>query len=278
MSEKSVIDMIDEAIGAGTISLPVFPAVIAELRSAVANPNCSSEQVAQQINQDAGLASQILKVANSTFYAGLNKVATIRNAVSRLGLIPTVQIATMVAQKAQFSSTDPMFRRNFETLWKHSVACALGSEWLAKRLGLAALASDVFMAGLFHDIGKLLLLKALDEIQQSQAGLKLAEEVVTEVLEQFHAEKGARLLEQWNLPESFAAVARNHHAPLTSDTSNLELVVRTIDLVACKLGIGFRHDPELSITNTDEAERLGVTAIMLAELEIALEDALAVAA
>lgn len=275
MSEKSLTELIDEAIASGETALPVFPRAINELRNALKDENRSLDAIAKQLAMDASLASQVLRVANSSFYGGLSKINTTKEAIVRLGLARVVQIATLVMQKGIFSSKDPATNLFMIKLWQHSVAVALGSEWLAKRLAFEALAEEAFMAGLFHDIGELLLLRCLDDMRAKDPSTILPESLIREIMVRQHEEKGAWLLQSWNLPELYCGIAGAHHHPVTEDTSTVELMVRVADMASYKLGIALRPQPDLIVSSSEEASRLGLSEIMLAELEIALEDTLA---
>ncbi|MBL1265677.1 HDOD domain-containing protein [Methylomicrobium sp. RS1] len=274
MSEKSLAELIDEAIASGDMALPVFPRAINELRNALKDERKSLDTIAKQIAMDASLASQVLRVANSSFYAGLSKINTVKEAIVRLGLGRVVQIATLVMQKGLFSSKDPATNQFIIKLWQHSVAVALGSEWLAKRLNFESLAEEAFLAGLFHDIGELLLLKCLEDMRVKNPTINLPENLVREVMVRQHEEKGAWLLQSWNLPEAYGSIAGSHHHPLTEETGTVELMVRVADMVSYKLGIALRPQPELIVSNSEEVSRLGLSDVTLAELEIALEDTL----
>ncbi|WFP51554.1 HDOD domain-containing protein [Methylomonas sp. EFPC3] len=278
MSEKSLTDMIDESIASGAGALPVFPRAVTELRQALQDENRSLDNIAKQLAMDASLASQILRVANSSFYAGLSSVNTVKDAVVRLGLPRIVQIATLVMQKGMFSARDSATEKYMAKLWQHSVAVALGAEWLAKRLSFHAIAEEAFMAGLFHDIGELLLLRCLDDLRAQDPKLNLPEDLQLELLIRQHEARGAWLLRSWNLPETYCNVAESHHRPVTEDTGTVELVVRVADMVAYKLGIASQPQPDLVVSSSEEAARLGLSEIALAELEIALEDSLALSA
>ncbi len=278
MSEKSLTDLIDESIASGAGALPVFPRAVTELRQALQDENRSLDAIAKQLAMDASLASQILRVANSSFYAGLSSVNTVKDAVVRLGLPRIVQIATLVMQKGMFTAKDATTQQCLVKLWQHSVAVALGAEWLAKRLSFHAVAEEAFMAGLFHDIGELLLLRCLDDLRAKDPKLNLPEDLQCEVVIRQHEAKGAWLLRSWNWPEVYCRVAESHHQPVTEDTGTVELVVRVADMVAYKLGIASRPQPDLVVSSSEEAARLGLSEIALAELEIALEDSLALSA
>lgn len=278
MSEQSLTHLINESIASGASALPVFPRAVTELRQALQDENRSLDAIAKQLAMDASLASQILRVANSSFYAGLSSVSTVKDAVVRLGLPRIVQIATLVMQKGMFNAKDNATQQSMTKLWQHSVAVALGAEWLAKRLSFHALAEEAFMAGLFHDIGELLLLRCLEDLRTKDPNLNLPDELQQEVILRQHQEKGAWLLRSWNLPDTYCSVAATHHDPVTEDTGTVDLLVRVADMVAYKLGIAPRPQPDLVVSSSEEAARLGLTEIALAELEIALEDSRALSA
>jgi len=275
MSEKSLSELINESIASGSSALPIFPGAVNELRNALKDENRSLDSIAKQLSMDASLASQVLRVANSSFYAGLSKINTVKEAIVRLGLARVVQIATLVMQKGLFTSKHAASNRMMVKLWQHSVAVALGSEWLAKRLSYHDLAEEAFMAGLFHDVGELLLLRCIDEIRNHEPNMNLPDELVEEILLQQHEEKGAWLLQTWNLPDIYCSIAGSHHQPVTDETTTVGLLVRVADMVAHKLGISLFPQTEILVSSTEEAARLGLTEIALAELEIALEDSLA---
>jgi HD-like signal output (HDOD) protein len=97
--------------------------------------------------------------------------------------------------------------------------------------------------------------------------------VVLEVLQHMHVEQGAMLMQHWNIPELYVEIVRQHHDE-TYDTNNtLLLIVRLVDIACQKVGIGLYHDPSIVLATTSEAQALGAKEVVLAELEIMLEDA-----
>lgn len=276
MSEKSLTELINEAIESGSTTLPVFPRAITDLRNALKDQHRSLDAIAKQLAMDPSLASQVLRVANSSFYGGLSSVNTVKDAIVRLGLARIVQIATLVMQKGLFASKDSATGQHLDKLWQHSVAVALGSEWLAKRLSYAALAEEAFMAGLFHDIGELLLIRCIEDLRIKDPGMVLPDDLIREIIDSQHQEKGGWLLKSWNLSEVYCGVAGTHHHRVTEETGTVELIVRVADMVAYKLGIAPNAQPELVISSSEEASRLGLSDVTLAELEIAVEDSLVV--
>jgi HD-like signal output (HDOD) protein len=102
-------------------------------------------------------------VANSAFFSGLSKVATLKEAVIRLGAKQIASVAMVATQQNSYSFQIPEMKSFSQKLWKHSIGCALGSRWLAERAGYRNLAQEAFIGALLHDIGKLLILKVMEK-------------------------------------------------------------------------------------------------------------------
>lgn len=275
---KSLLERINEHLASDELRLPVYSPVAARLQAVAADPEAPIEQIEQVLQQDMGLASQVLRVANSSFYCGLSKAATVGAAIQRLGLTQVVNLAVMCAQREQFRSDDALVAGYIDRLWRHAVTSAFGAQWLAQRCGWRELAAEAFMAALLHDIGALLLLKVIEQLRAADAGERVPEPLVMEVIEALHEEQGGRLIEAWRLPESYAQVARAHHGADINSAGTLGVIVRLADRACDKLGFalaagGARGGVVLSAS--PEAAALGLTEIALAELEIFLEDTIA---
>lgn len=271
--EKSLVELINEHLNADDLQLPVYPAVAARLQAAARDEKTNADQIERILLHDAALSSQILRVANSAFYSGLSKVETIKAAIMRLGLDQIVNLAVLCSQRAQFTARDPQIAQYMNKLWKHSLGSALAAKWLAERLGLRERASEAFIGGLFHDIGKLLLFRVLDEVRSNgQWPQALPDTLLMELLGSLHAEQGARLIESWNLPELYAKIIRSHRDAVPDDTNTLSLIVRLADQCCTKLGLNLYQDSSIVLTATPEAAVLGIREVALAELEIMLED------
>jgi HD-like signal output (HDOD) protein len=145
-------------------------------------------------------------------------------------------------------------------LWRHSVGCAIGANWLARHTGFQTLAHETFIAGLLHDVGKLYVLKVVDDMKTSGEIEDLpSETVIDELMRQLHTEQGYALMSQWNLPENYCLVARDHH------------------LAEFDGNIGLIEDPSIVLLETPEAAQLQLSEIDLARLEVRLEDSQIVA-
>ena len=270
---KSLVEFINDYLSSNTLELPVFHSVALKLQQMLARSNYSIDDVMEVIVEDQALVSKILRVANSPFYSGLSKVYTIRDALVRLGAQEVSNLTMLASQQEFYKSDNDLFNRYMHTLWNHALGCAIGTKWLAIKTGFKNLAQEAFLAGLLHDIGKLFLLKVLDELNRtSQLSLSLSEALIKEVLDSLHTKQGHILMQQWNLPETYCRIVLGHHQDDCLNDDPLSMLVRLSNLACRKTGVSMHHEPAIVLFTTREAQFLGVKEIVLAELEITIED------
>src|SRR5215510_474981 len=274
LAEKSLVEIIHAHANSKPLQLPVFHPVALKLMNVLANEDYSIAQVAQMIIEDQALSSHVLHMANSVFFSGLSKITTIRDAIVRLGAKQVMNIVTVVTQSQQYRTKDKTMAAYMQTLWQHSLGCALGTKWFAEKTGYKELAPEGLLAGLLHDIGQLFLLKILEDVQASEPHMTLSQPVILEVLQHMHVEQGAMLMQHWNIPELYGEIVRQQQAAAHDTSNTLLLMVRRDDMACKKVGIGLHHDPSIVLATTAEAQALGAKEMVLAELEIMLEDAM----
>jgi HD-like signal output (HDOD) protein len=274
---KSLVDILKERLASGELSVPVFHAVAAKLQQVLSRPDFTIEEVHQLINADPGLATQVLRTANSAFYAGLTKVGTIREAIIRLGAKQVANIAMLTTQQELYRSEDVKYNAVMQALWKHAFCCAIGSRWLAQKTGFKEQAPEAFLGGLLHDVGKLFLLKVMEEISR-EAALKggATPAVVAEVLTSLHVEQGHQIMVRGHMPQVYCDIVAGHQDEQWDHGNSLLAMVRLSNLACRKLGIGVRSDNSVVLPGSPEAQALGLKEVVAAELEIVLEDALKV--
>ena len=268
----SLLDVINRYIAADTLSLPVFNNAAVRLQMELVKPEPDLRVIEQVITSDQALSSQVLKIANSAFYRGLVEVGTVRAAIIRLGMREIGRIVLMAASEQHFRSRDRTIALVMKKLWQHSVGCAYGTAWLARRRDCGVEQSQAFFAGLFHDVGKLFVLMVIEQIKRTNKSLKLTDSLLMEAMNRLHAREVSRLLTRWNMPEHLHVIARDHHNAEIDAQNRLLVLVRMANLVCRKLGIGLAEDGSLLLAATPEANLLGLTGTDLAELEGALED------
>ena len=268
----SLLDVINRYIAADTLSLPVFNNAAVRLQMELVKPEPDLRVIEQVITSDQALSSQVLKIATSAFYRGLVEVGTVRAAIIRLGMREIGRIVLMAASEQHFRSRDRTIALVMKKLWQHSVGCAYGTAWLARRRDCGVEQSPAFFAGLFHDVGKLFVLMVIEQIKRKNKSLKLTDSLLMEAMNRLHAREGSRLLTRWNMPGHLHVIARDHHNAEIDAQNRLLVLVRMANLVCRKLGIGLAEDGSLLLAATPEANLLGLTGTDLAELEGALED------
>jgi HD-like signal output (HDOD) protein len=272
-SDQSLASMIYERVENGGQDLPIFNRVAIKLQQVLKDENTTVNQIERLILQDQVLAGHVLRSANSAFFAGLNSIGTIREAVVRLGMKQVASLVMLEAQKHACSSNNPIIKKYMPILWGHAYVSAIGCRWVLEHCGFKELRDEGFLAGLLHDIGELFLLKIMEEIVTELGSDKpFSDVVIKEVIDSMHNDQGYHLLKNWNLDESYCVVARDHHKPFSEEDEVLLQVVRLIDQGCAKVGVGEAPDESMVLAVSEEALFLGISEIQLAELEVLLED------
>lgn len=271
----SFLDIVQAYLKSDNVVLPVFNQIGMRVQQEIVKEDPDVRVIEEIICSDQTITTQVLRTANSAFFRGLNKVKSIREAINRLGTNEVGNIVSLSAQQVNFHSRDPFVSRLMKKLWQHSVICAIGAQWLARQLKFDAMAMDAFTSGLLHDIGKLLILKVIEDINSSNAvSVHPSETFVLEVIDILHAEQGYQLSQNWHLPDAYCHVIGAHHDTEIKTSDTLLILVRMADKACCKMEIGLKSDPELSLETTPEANLLGLNDVFLARLEIQMEDSL----
>ncbi len=279
MSEDySLIGQINAFVNEQDFQLPVFSEIAMRVLQIAQQEQYDIQQISQLIYKDQVLVTEVLKAANSAFFGGLSEITTIKDAVVRLGALQVANLVLMASQKSQFVAKDQEFGHLLDKLWQHSVACAIGAQWLARKLNYNEMDNEAFIGGLIHDIGKLFLLRAIDAMQAAGSlPFEISVDFSHEIFNSFHCEEGYKLLKQWNLPTVYCEIARDHHKD-DFDQFNIPLLLVRITNMACvKLGIGIEHDPSIILSSTPESQALRAKEVPLAELEVMLEDTMQIA-
>ena len=273
----SIVEVIKAKLAAGTLSEQVFHGIALKLQQTLSRPDFSIQEVHRLLNADPGLASGVLRAANSAFYSGLSKVSTIRDAIIRLGSKEVANLAMLTSQQDLYRSEDLKYKAIMQTLWKHSFCCAVGSKWLAQKSGFGSQSQEAFLGGLLHDLGKLFLVKCMEELCRDKV-LEVGNNVVVlrEVVTSMHVEQGHRLMVQWQMPQLYCDIVAGHEQERWDQGNVLLAMVRLANLACRRLGIGLNKDHTVLLFASTEAQTLGLKETALAELEIVIEDALKV--
>lgn len=273
MSEQhSLVSLINARLESGDVELPVFDDIAIRVNREVRENKLDADGMCKILEEDPVLVSELLRMANSSFFAGLSPVSSLREAAVRLGVKQIASIVFSVSQKRMYSASKGPFKARLTQLWLHASAVSIGARWLAKNAGYRNLSDEAFVAGLLHDVGKLSLLCIIENLVQNE-DMVLNDEIVDMTLKQLYCSHGARLLEMWNLPESYQAIVL-HQDDEELDESNVILcMVRLVDKACVLEGVSDMPFAEpCNLESLPETVALGLSDIDLAELRLVLED------
>ncbi|MDR9435963.1 MAG: HDOD domain-containing protein [Thiohalophilus sp.] len=200
----------------GAVRLVSLPEVCLRVNEMVEEPDTSAGELGKVISQDASLTARLLKIVNSSFYGFPSRIETVSRAVTVIGL-RELRGLVLAASAVETFSRIPTDLLNMVHFWRHSVYCAVVAQLLAEECHVLH-SERLFVAGLLHDIGKLVMYNRLPE--QSRAAIDLAAEkpcgdfeAEQRLLGFDHARIGAELLSVWQMPESLCAAVDYHHRP-----------------------------------------------------------------
>lgn len=170
------------------------------------NHSYKIEDAITLVHEDTALSSEMLRYANNTYVSGKTPITTIKNAIVRLGSQQIVNLA-FTASMATCKSDNPAINTYFKKLWIHCHTVAITSAWLVVQVKqggelLDINADEVYLAGLFHEIGKLYLLKSMDNLIKSDL-LHIDMDLIYEILGELNIQQGIKVMQYWNIPEIY---------------------------------------------------------------------------
>lgn len=192
--------------------LSAMPAIAMDIMGMLNDSSASVKAIVDKVRLDQAMVSYILKHCNSAFYGVKQEITSIARAINLIGFsnLRSILMAYFLRNLYHLSGKNPIK----EYLWKHSIAVAVFSKHLAERLNLDA--DESYVAGLLHDIGKMVLY-----LDDSEAYKNIVAEVETgksdflnaekKLLQFTHVDTGYFLLEKWKFSQILKDVALYHH-------------------------------------------------------------------
>jgi putative nucleotidyltransferase with HDIG domain len=250
-------------------NLPTLPSVVARVSEIIDSPNASAADINKVIRQDVALSARILKLVNSSFYGFPRRISSITHAVVILGFNTVRNVALSAFVLDAFGAKDlPFGHREF---WIHSLGVGVAANALARNRGVSE-AEDAFIAGLLHDVGKIVLHQfareqfaaALREVKERDCLLFDAE---VEVIGMTHAEVGSMLLDAWHLPPRLVETIAYHHDPdKAPQASDLASVIHLADIFTRALLVGNGGDARIPTASRQAWSRLKLELGQVGEL------------
>jgi HD-like signal output (HDOD) protein len=240
-SVKSLRPDVVEKIKSTEIKLPELPSTVVEINEIVADPMASANDVAEVVNKSPSLTALLLKITNSAFYGFPSKIDNISRAVTLIGSKQIASLALGVSMMHSFKDI-PKAIVDMEAFLKHSLACGLISRILSAYKNIRQ-TEQMFVSGLLHDIGRLILYK--DFPHESKLYFKLAMESDKSLysverihIGYSHARIGKHLINAWKLPIVLENNVVFHHRPSDAPDQKKAAIIHLADIIVNGLGLG----------------------------------------
>ena len=246
---KLDVTRLEKSITAAS-DLPTLPHMAKALNRLIRTPQTSASQIGTLISEDQALTAQVLKVVNSAYYGFPRQINNVTHSIVILGFNKVRDIVLMSSILDAFRGKTGDF--DFVEFWKHSMATAITSDALGNTLS-ASCAEDAFVAGLLHDIGKLVLAtsfpeqfgEALDLADKNNILLRDAE------LELFgfdHSLVGNMLALKWGFTANLCEAIHHHHNPTIARRSQeLASIVHVGDILSRSILVGSGGDDRIPV-------------------------------
>jgi putative nucleotidyltransferase with HDIG domain len=222
--------------------LPPLPAVAMRAIALARDPNVSADQLVRVVSTDAALAARVVSIARSVRYMRREPPRTLSGAIQTVGFQALRRILIAASARAAYRADDAVA----QALWEHGLATALAADEIAQVAG-AQRGGSAFIAGLMHDIGKLVLhlsdgtnFDALDHDNESRE---------LDVFGVTHEQVGACLAEHWGLEDDVVWAILTHHR---EPTESLAEQIARADRLACQIGYGCGRNRHADAVDGDE--------------------------
>ncbi len=199
--ESEIFQRIYDACQTGQLALPSMPEVALQLRNAAQGPDANVAELSRIIQADPIVAGRIVQAANSPLYRGQSPIAGVKDAVVRLGLETSRNLATSLAIKNTFQAKSPLVRERMYALWEHSAQVSSLCYVLARDHPPLD-PERALLAGLVHDIGEVPILTYPD-FTIERVGLS----AFSDTLQKLRGIAGVMVLNAWEFDPSIVSVA-----------------------------------------------------------------------
>jgi len=243
MDEQAILKKID------TIKeIPTLPAIVFELNTYLQDPDASISKVSETIEKDQAMTLKILRLVNSAFYGFQSEISDIQKAVMLLGYNAVRNSIVSLSVIKSFSSVLKLEGFDIKDLWKHSLAVAVTGKNIAQ-LTKKESPDNCFVAGLLHDVGKIILAQYFQDLFEkawlaSKSEYNSLYEAEINELPVDHTRIGAHLANKWQLPQGLIdTILRHHDYQPEAENANLTLVIYLSNIIVNT----YDKDPELNI-------------------------------
>ena len=216
---------------AGMNDLSTIPVLLAKIIRTCNDPNSSPQDIFNLITYDPALAERILRIANSVFFGHSGEIKNLYQAIMFLGI---ERIKSLALGMTVLNALPGRGSSTATNLWVHSYEVAYVASSFAKYIP-QLLSGDCFLAGLLHDIGRIVFLGMNPELFRQ---LVPSEDILAQEQGAFgstHTAAGVLLLEKIGIPRELLTPIHYHHTPLATDESRN--LVAAVALAEALLGL-----------------------------------------
>jgi len=243
---------------------PVLPGAANALMMLTANPSADFAQIAELVRSDMGIAGRILELANSPLYMTGDPIASIEQAISRLGATVLGELAAVVSLEiAVFDH--PGYHRALMEVRNHCVAVARLAEAVCEELHIQN--QWIPIAGLFHDCG---IAASLVLIATAYGDDTPPLEEAWDELDRVHAKAGWHVVKAWGVPEPVAEIVKGHHdLSGQGEVKRAQAVICVADMLAAEGASAIRGEAPV-VPDTIDLRTFGEACALLELGESAL--------
>ncbi len=258
-----------QKFSSGKLVPPAMPQVVFELRNVIRRQDSSVKDLADVLEKDPVLSLRLIAVARSPVYKGYGEVKSVQAAIPRLGFKETLSIVVAIANKSLYEARHPQHRVLMDKMWVHALACAYAAKLVSQSLLLED-PEGIFLMGLTHDVGKVILLRAFAELPESPT---VGPETVLTAIQDAHQSVGVMLVKRWGFGEEFSRVISLHEKDeLTADTHPAILAVHLANRLTRRMGLSFFEPEAEEPAAIASARHLGVSSEVLEKIEARVKD------
>lgn len=224
-----------------TEDLPTLPSTVGKILELVDNPKTTAGMLSELINTDPVLAAKVLKVANSAFFGFPKRISTLNLAIVILGFSSLKHLCLSVGVMNIWDGAESESGLDMNGFWSHSIATGVAAKLLARKVRYD-IPGEAFVAGLIHDIGKLLLNNLVEEYEDVLKESEKKEFPLSDIEEKMlgvgHDQVGGWLIERWNLPHELVESIAGHHSSNGFHENPLFKILQAADSLAHHAKIG----------------------------------------
>jgi HD-like signal output (HDOD) protein len=258
----SIDDIFEQTIKG--IAIPPRPVILERVKDEMSKEEPNFKHLGQIISADVGLSAGLMKISNSVYFGLRNKVHSVDDALTMLGLDVASRAIAAACMRQSFPLTPPLVR-----FWKGSAQIAALSGWLARNYPKSMLPADVaYTFGLFRDIGiAILLLRYPHYVETLASANQEAKRSFTDVEQRDfgtdHARIGYVLAMNWNLPEEICLGIRSHHDLLAMEQAESGVNLASQYLIATSQTAEHILHCITGLSSTSEWQKIGLACLRI---------------